>query len=68
MNDAKAANDGVKRVISVRQVLRIALTAFCSRHIAAGGGNHRFREIQSADLCSSLGSRACQDAMSRTDV
>jgi hypothetical protein len=68
VNDAEAANDSVKRIVSVRQVLRITLTAFRSRHIAAGGGNHRFGEIQGADLCSSLGSRARQDAMSRTDV
>jgi len=68
VNDTVAADDRVKCIFSVWQVLRVALTTLRRRHVAVGSSHHGLREVKRADLDSSLCSGQGQHAVPRTDI
>src|SRR5258708_19829098 len=68
MNDTVPADDRVKCIFGVWQVLRVALTTLRRRHVAVGSSHHGLREVKGADLGSSLRSGQGQHAVARADI
>jgi hypothetical protein len=63
-----AANDGIEHIIGIWQILCVPLATIDRRSVPTGGGDHGFREVDSAYLGPALRSSQGKDTVSRADI